>query len=149
MGTKALTKLSERMPSVFFDDFFRPMGEFFDSGGLLGRTLSVPAVNITEEKDDYMVSLAAPGLKKDDFKIDVEANMLTISCEKEEKKEEKDAKYTRKEYSFSSFERCFTLPDEVNKEKIEARYEDGILRLVLPKKEEAKKMSVSKHIAVK
>jgi HSP20 family protein len=68
---------------------------------------------------------------------------------KEEKKEEKDAKYTRKEYSFSSFERCFTLPDEVNKEKIEARYEDGILRLVLPKKEEAKKMSVSKHIAVK
>lgn len=147
MGTQALTRAGERIPNVF-NDFFKPWNEFFE-GGLLGRTMEIPAVNITEQKEEYMVSLAAPGLKKEDFKIDVEGNMLTISCEKEEKKEEKEAKFTRKEYNFTSFERSFTLPDEVNKEKIEARYEDGILKLALPKKEEVKKLAVNKHIAVK
>jgi HSP20 family protein len=71
------------------------------------------------------VSLAAPGMKKEDFKIDVDGNMLTISSEKEETKEEKEKKFTRKEYNYSSFSRSFTLPDEVNKEKIDAKYEDG------------------------
>ena len=146
MGTQ-LAKFGERMPSVM-EDFFKPWNEWFD-GGLLGRSINIPAVNITEQKDEFVVSLAAPGLKKDDFKIDVDGNLLTISSEKEGKKEEKEARYTRKEYSYSSFERSFTIPDEVNKEKIEARYEDGILKLALPKKEEAKKMSISKHIAVK
>jgi HSP20 family protein len=75
--------------------------------------------------------------------------MLTISSEKEESKEEKDALYTRKEYNYSSFSRSFTLPEEVNKEKIEATYEDGVLKLALPKKEEAKKLAASKHIAVR
>jgi len=75
--------------------------------------------------------------------------MLTISSEKEEEKEEKEKKYTRQEYSYSSFERSFTLPDEVNKDKIDAHYQDGVLKLVLPKKEEAKKMAISKQIAVK
>jgi HSP20 family protein len=144
MSTKALARLSETMPSVF-NDFLNP---WFDDG-FSGRTLNVPAVNITESKDDYLVSLAAPGLKKDDFNIDVDGNLLTISSKKEEKKEEKDARYTRKEYSYSFFERSFTLPDEVNKDKIDARYEDGLLKLILPKKEEAKKMTISKHIPVK
>src|SRR5665647_682256 len=106
MGTQVIAKVSERMPSVF-DDFFKPWNEWFD-GGLSGRVMNIPAVNITEQKDDYQVSLAAPGLKKDDFKIDVDGNMLTISSEKEEKKEEKEERYTRKEYSYSSFQRCFT-----------------------------------------
>ncbi|MGE5106324.1 MAG: Hsp20/alpha crystallin family protein [Sphingobacteriales bacterium] len=136
------------MPSVF-NDFFKPWNEWFDNGGFLGRTLTIPAVNITENKDDFVVSLAVPGMKKDDFKIDMEGNMLTISCEKEEKKEEKEARYTRKEYNYSSFSRSFTLPEDVNKEKIEAKYEDGVLKLMLPKKEEAKKAAISKHIAVK
>jgi HSP20 family protein len=148
MSTQALARLTERTPSVF-DDFFKPWNDWFDTGFLGGRALTVPAVNITDNKDDYTVSLAAPGMKKADFNIDVEGNMITISCEKEEKKEEKETKYTRKEYSFSSFSRCFTLPDEVMKDKIEAHYEDGILKLVLPKKEEARKMAISKHIAVK
>jgi HSP20 family protein len=146
MGTQ-LAKFGERMPSVM-EDFFKPWNEWFD-GGFLGRSISIPAVNITEQKDEFVVSLAAPGLKKDDFKIDVDGNLLTISSEKEEKKEEKEAKYTRKEYNYTSFERSFTIPDDVNKEKIEARYEDGILKLALPKKEEVKKMAISKHIAVK
>jgi len=110
--------------------------------------MNVPCVNITEQKDEYKVSLAAPGLKKDDFHIDVDGNMLTISCEKEENKEEKDNKFTRKEYNYSSFSRSFTLPDEINKEKIDAKYEDGVLRISLPRKEGANKPT-AKHIAVK
>ncbi|MBK8090394.1 MAG: Hsp20/alpha crystallin family protein [Chitinophagaceae bacterium] len=148
MSTKAVTKVG-MLPTVF-DDFFKPWNEWFDNGGsLMGRMMTVPAVNIVEDKNDYKVSLAVPGMKKDDFNIDVEGNMLTISSEKEESKEEKDEKYNRKEYSYSSFSRSFTLPEEVNKEKIEAKYEDGVLKLMLPKKDEVKKLAASKHIAVK
>ena len=148
MKTHALAKRAERLPSVFEDFFNNSLNDWFD-GGFPARTMNVPAVNITDRKDDYLVSLAAPGLKKEDFKIDVEGNILTISSEKEEKKEEKEEKYTRQEYSYSSFERSFTLPDEVNKDKIDAHYQDGVLKLVLPKKEEAKKMAISKQIVVK
>lgn len=143
----ALARLTERMPSVF-DDFYKPWNEWFDNG-FSERTMTVPAVNVLENKDDYRLSLAVPGMKKDDFNIDIEGNMLTISCEKEEKKEEKEAKFTRKEYNYTSFSRSFTLPEEVNREKIDAKYEDGVLKLVMPKKEEAKKLAASKHIAVK
>lgn len=147
MGTQALAKFSQTMPSMF-DDFFKPWNEWFDDGGRWGRIMKVPAVNITEQKNEYLVSLAAPGLKKDDFRIDVEGNMLTISCEKEETREEKEKQFNRKEYNFTSFSRSFTLPDEINKEKIEAKYEDGVLNISMPRKEEAKKLS-AKHIAVK
>ena len=148
MSTQSLAKTSERVPALF-DDFFKPWNEWFgNEENLWRRVLTVPQVNITENKDEYMVSLAAPGMKKDDFKIDVNGNMLTISSEKEENKEEKDKKFTRREYSYSSFSRSFTLPDEVNKEKIEARYEDGVLKLSLPRKEEVKK-NLTKSISVK
>lgn len=147
MATQTLAKQGERMPTVF-DDFFKPWNEWFDNGNLWGRTMNVPAVNITENKENYQVSLAVPGMKKDDFKIDIDGNMLTISSEREENKEEKDKKFTRKEYSYSSFSRSFTLPEEINKEKIEAKYEEGVLKISLPRKEEAKK-PLAKHIAVK
>jgi len=147
MATQALSRLSEKRPTVF-EDFFKPWNEWFDNGGLWGRTFNIPAVNIIEQKNDYLVSLAVPGMKKEDFKIDVDGNMLTISSEKEETKEEKDKKFTRKEYNYSSFSRSFTLPDEVNKEKIDAKYEDGVLKISLPRKEEVKKPS-AKQIAVK
>ena len=148
MGTQALTKTGTRIPSVF-DDFFKPWNNWFENDFFNTRIMTVPAVNIVDNKDDFIVSLAVPGMKKDDFSIDVEGNMITISCEKEEKKEDKDAKFTRKEYNYSSFTRSFTLPDEILKDKIEARYEDGVLKLMLPKKEEAKKAVISKHIAIK
>lgn len=147
MSTRSLARNTEKMPSLF-NDFFRPWDEWFE-GGLTSRVLNVPAVNITENKDEFMVSLAIPGMKKEDFNIDIEGNMLTISSEKEESKEEKDEKYTRKEFNYSSFSRSFSLPDEVNMEKIDARYVDGVLKLSLPKKEEAKKIATSKHIAIK
>jgi HSP20 family protein len=150
MSTRALTRNGgETLPSLF-SDLFRPWNDWVNEGSsFMGGTLNVPAVNITDNKDDFKVSLAVPGMKKEDFNIDVEGNMLTISCEKEDKKEEEDAKYTRKEYNYSSFCRSFTLPDEVNKEKIDARYEDGVLKLVLPKKEEARQLKTSKQITVK
>jgi HSP20 family protein len=144
MSTKELTKRSELFPT-FFDDFFRPWNDWFGTG----KSLTTPAVNIAENKDHYEVSVAAPGLKKNDFNIDVEGNMLTISCEKEDRKEDKNERYTRKEYSYSSFSRSFTLPEEVIKENIEAVYEDGVLRITLPKTEMAKKATLSKHITVK
>lgn len=148
MSTKVVSRKSELFPTVF-DDFFKPWNEWFGNGGRWPAQLNLPAVNITENDNEYSITVAAPGLKKDDFNIDVEGNMLSISSEKEESKEEKEAKYTRKEYSYSSFSRSFTLPEEVNKEKIEAKYEDGVLKLALPKREEAKKLAASKHIAVK
>src|SRR6478672_1513610 len=111
MSTRALTK-PVLTPSLF-DDFFKPWNELFDDNRFLNRINTMPPVNITENKNFYMVSLAAPGLKKDEIKIDVEGNMLTISSEKEEKIEEKDKKFTRKEYSYSSFSRSFTLPEDV------------------------------------
>ena len=148
MTTRSLARSTEKMPSLF-NDFFRPWVEWFEGGGLTSRVLNVPAVNITENKDEFMVSLAIPGMKKEDFNIDIEGNMLTISSEKEESKEEKDEKYTRKEFNYSSFSRSFSLPDEVNMEKIDAHYVDGVLKLSLPKKEEAKKIATSKHIAIK
>jgi HSP20 family protein len=147
MGTQALLRRTERLPSVF-EDFFKPWNEWFDNGGQWGRFLNVPAVNITEEKNTYLVALAVPGMKKDDFKISVEGNMLTISSEKEESKEENEKKYTRREYSYSSFSRSFTLPEEVIQEKIDAKYEDGVLKITLPRKEEAKKFAAT-EIAVK
>lgn len=147
MSAKSLARQNEPIPSVF-DDFFKPWNEWFENGGMTGRMLKVPAVNITADEKEYQVALAAPGLKKDDFNVDMTGNMVTISSEKEESKEDTDKRYTRKEYSYSSFSRSFTLPEDVNRDKIEARYEDGVLTLVLPRKEEAKKPG-GKQIAVK
>lgn len=144
MTTKELTKRGELFPT-FFDDFFKPWNDWLG----VGRSITTPAVNIVENKNHFAVTIAAPGLKKSDFNIDIEGNMLTISCEKEESKEEKDERYTRKEYNYSSFSRSFTLPQEVIKEKIEAAYENGELRITLPKNEQAKKSALSQHISVK
>lgn len=153
MATKDLIRRGETIPSIF-NDFFRPWGSLFNdtlNGGSLFNPLNplnVPAVNIAEKKDQFEVNLAAPGMKKEDFNIDVEGNMLTISAEQKEEKEVKDERYTRKEFNYSSFSRNFTLPDGVNKEKIDASYENGLLKVTLPKTEDAKK-AASKHIAVK
>lgn len=148
MSTKALSRTGETFPAVF-EDFFKPFNEWFTNGGQALRTVTMPSVNISENKNEYKVSLAAPGLQKSDFKIDVEGNMITISSEKEEKKDEKDVRYTRHEYSYSSFSRSFTIPEEVNQDKIEAAYTDGVLTLTLPKREEAKKQTATKQINIK
>jgi HSP20 family protein len=99
---------------------------------------SMPAVNISENKEEFRIDVAAPGLNKDDFKINLENNVLTISSEKEEKKEDNEERVMRREFSYSSFKRAFTLPMTVNSEKIKATHIDGILQIVIPKKDEAR-----------
>ena len=148
MATKDLMRRGESLPSVF-NDFFKPWDRWFDTnGGSLSQMLTVPAVNIMEKQDHFEISLAVPGMKKDDFSIDVEGNMLTISAESEQRKDEKDERRTRQEFNYTSFSRAFTLPDGVQKDKIDASYENGLLKLNLPKTDEARKMP-SKHINVK
>ena len=148
MTSNTLTKRVEKLPSIF-DEFFNPWSELFKPGEGWGKVMKIPAVNVSEDKNYYTLSLAAPGLKKSDFNIDMEGNILTISSVKEETKDEKEQQFTRREYSYSSFSRSFTLPDEVNMDKIDATYVDGLLKINLPKKEEAKKLATSKQIPVK
>lgn len=107
----------------------------------------LPSANVTENDDNFVIELAAPGMKKNDFKVDIEQGQLCISSEKEEEIEEKEKHYTRREFNYTSFSRTFTLPESVDPDKIKAKYTDGILRLELPKKPEAKKMK-KKAIAV-
>jgi HSP20 family protein len=138
-------KRSETLPALF-DDFFKPWREWFDSGW--ERVATVPAVNVTEDTNSYKISMAAPGLKKDDFKINVEGNLITISAERVESKEEREEKYTRKEYNYTTFSRTFTLPENIKTDKIEAHYESGELSLLLPKMVE-ERVGTHKKIEIK
>jgi HSP20 family protein len=148
MATKEVMRRGEALPSLF-NDFFKPWDRWFDTnGGSMSQMLTVPAVNIVEKQDHFEIYLAAPGMKKDDFNIDVEGNLLTISAESEQKREVKDERHTRQEFNYTSFSRAFTLPEGVIKDRIDASYENGLLRLMLPKTEDAKRMA-SKHITVK
>lgn len=100
---------------------------------------SSPAVNIQETNDDFKIEVAAPGMKRDDFKVELDNNVLTISAQQENKEGENTQKYTRREFSYQSFQRSFSLPDnQVEAENVSARYVDGILYITVPKREEAK-----------
>lgn len=114
--------LSDRFLPEFFEN-----ERFFDSDWM--KSMTVPSVNIRETEKEFFVELAVPGLSKKDFKISVENGMLTISAEKKIEKEETEKNFTRKEFSYSNFSRSFMLPENVNEEKIEAHYEEGILKL--------------------
>lgn len=106
-------------------------------GGMQSFNANVPAVNIKETDASFGIELAAPGKTKDDFNIEIDHNVLTISSEEKAEKEETQGKYTRKEFNYSSFRRAFTLPETVNTDSINATYENGVLHVALPKKEEA------------
>lgn len=101
----------------------------------------IPAVNIKEENDKFVLEMAAPGMNKDDFKINLDNYQLTISSEHKKEKKEKEDNYTRREFVYSSFSRSFTLPKTIDVEKIKADYKNGILLLTLPKKEEEAKLT--------
>ena len=106
----------------------------------LRKLRSLPAVNIIETDDEFSIEFAAPGKKREEFNIELDNELLTISSTNEEKPSSKEtANYTRREFSYSSFKRSFTLPETVNLSKIDASYTDGILTVNLPKLEEAKK----------
>jgi HSP20 family protein len=125
------------MPVVptFFDSLFGK--DFFDYN-LNAGTATLPAANVKENKDNFILELAVPGMKKSDFKIEVNNNVLNVSSEKEESKEESKDNFTRKEFSYQSFSRSFTLPQTANKDSIAAAYNDGVLTISIPKREEAK-----------
>ncbi|MBS1528752.1 MAG: Hsp20/alpha crystallin family protein [Bacteroidetes bacterium] len=113
--------------SIFNDTFFNDR--------MIAR---VPAANISESQDHYHVELAAPGLKKEDFRIGLERNVLNISVEQQSESQDADRNYSKREYSYNSFVRSFTLPESANPENIEASYTDGVLKIDIAKREEAK-----------
>ena len=119
-------------PSLM-NDFFRP--DWF--GGTDRYDSNIPAVNIKDNEKDFELEFAVPGMKKEDFNVEVDKNVLTVSAEIKSEKEVSEENYTRREFAFSSFKRAFTLPESVNDGKIDASYKDGVLKLTLPKKEEA------------
>lgn len=123
-------------PSLL-DEIFRPDW----NGGVQNLTTTMPAVNIKENETSYMLEFYAPGLKKEDFNIEVDQKTLIISSEKHTENENNNEKYSLKEFSYTSFKRTFNLPESVDFETIEANYEDGVLNVTLPKREEALRKS--------
>ena len=129
----------------FFSDVFDSiLNDTFLSDKTANR---VPAVNIAETENEFDIELAAPGLKKEDFKINLDKNVLSVSADKKAENVEEGKKFSKREYSYNSFTRSFTLPEDADHSKINAEYIDGILKLTVAKKEEAKFQS--REIAIK
>ena len=138
----SLLKRNDRfsdMPLMFNDLFTKDLWNWGMNNNSTTNT-TIPAVNIRENGEHFEVEVAAPGMKKEDFTLELDGNTLTIRSEHEEKQEHKEnERFTRREFSYQSFQRMFTLPkDVVDVDRIEARYENGLLLLRIPKKEEAK-----------
>ncbi len=132
-------KPANYFPAIL-DSFFNPTWEN------RSNQLHHPATNVFESKDGYSLEMNAPGRNKEDFHIAVEKNLLTISYEKKEETKQEDIKVLRREFSYQSFKRTFSLDEQINSQAIEAKYENGVLKLWLPKKEEVKE--TVKQIAV-
>jgi len=149
-----ISKKGGRMTSLITRNrnFFPALSRFWDDDDFFNRGMmnwgtsnfsdtTLPAVNIKDTENSYEVEMAAPGMKKEDFKIELDNNVLTISSEKSEEYQDGNEKerYSRKEFSYQSFQRSFSLPKEVvDEDKIEAHYQDGVLQLSIPKQERAK-----------
>ncbi|MCM2301592.1 MAG: Hsp20/alpha crystallin family protein [Flavobacteriaceae bacterium] len=145
----SLIKFNNRFPLIdtMFGDLWNNEKLFFDDFSL--RNQIMPAVNIKEHKDTFEIEVAAPGLTKKDFKVKIENDLLMISAEKTSKKEEKEEGFSRREFNYSSFNRSIALPESVNMDKkIDAHYENGILNIVLTKKDEYKVLPKSKVIEI-
>lgn len=131
------------LPSVrsMFTDMF-DVDRFFERDPFFrGMSRQIPSVNITETDNSFEVEMAAPGLNKQDFKINLDNDVLTIWAEHTQEQKEEKKNYTRKEFNYESFERSFVLPATANTESIHAEYKDGILHLMIPKKEDSKRKS--------
>lgn len=143
-----LVRYQNQLPS-FFDRFFGNELEGWNRANFSNTNTTLPSVNIKENTDVFLVEVAAPGFEKSDFNIELNNDILTISSEKQLNEEVKDdEKIAKQEFSYQSFTRSFTLPELVDEEKISATYENGILSISIPKKEEAKPKPV-KQIQIK
>jgi len=137
METKAVERTRSSRPTLFdggwMDKFFNsPLDEFLN----FGKVMNTPAVNVSETEKEFKLSIAAPGLEKNDFKIDADDDMLTISAEhKEERNEKNGGRYNRREYNYTSWSRSFSLPENCDPDKIQAEYKNGELKIMIPKKE--------------
>ena len=132
------------LPSIFND--------FFDNDWMVKANATAPAINVLETEKEYKVELAAPGMTKDDFNVRIdEDNNLVISMEKktENKEEKKEGRYLRREFSYSKFQQTLILPDDVDKDKIDAKVNDGVLTIELPKRTPEDKEKAAKVIEVK
>lgn len=137
----SIIKRNEIFPGFsLFDDFFSRDFLNWGMNNNSSTNTTIPLVNIKETTDNFEVEMAAPGMNKEDFKIELDGNVLTITSERKDENEVKEGdRYTRREFSYQSFQRSFQLSKEVvDAEKIEAKYENGVLRLLVPKKEEAR-----------
>lgn len=144
-----LVKFANGQKNHAVNPFFSDVFDSILNDSFLGDKLAsrVPAVNISETENEFHIELAAPGLKKEDFKISLDKNILTVSADKKAENVEEGKKFSKREYSYNSFIRSFTLPEVADHGKIEAEYTDGVLKLNVAKKEEAKIQS--REISVK
>ena len=130
------------VPSIFND--------FFDNNWMVKANATAPAINVIESDKEYKVELAAPGMTKDDFQVHLnEDNDLVITMEKKDEKEKGESRYLRREFSYTKFQQTLILPDDVDKDKIEAKVTDGVLTVDLPKRIPEHKETTSKVIEVK
>lgn len=131
-----LSPVNTLMQDFFSKDIFDWADKNFEHVGV-----NLPSVNLKESDKKLEIEMAVPGMTKEDFKVEIDNNMIIISSEKEEKKEEsrKKGNYIKKEFSYQSFYRSFFLPDYIDDNKIEANYKDGILHVIIPKKDNGKK----------
>jgi HSP20 family protein len=137
INTMTLVRYNNWFPRFFDDNFTKELDQWFGNEGASMKG-TVPAVNVKESKDGFELEVAVPGMKKDDFKVEINNDVLTISAKQEDKKDEK-GNYTRREFHYHSFQRSFRLPKhQVDGDKIAAKYENGVLYLNVPKREEAK-----------
>ena len=127
------------LPALFNDVFTRDLWNWGTENNSSTNT-TIPSINVRETNDNFEVEVAAPGMNKKDFKVELDGSLLTITSERQGNHEEKEGeRFTRREFSYQSFQRTFRLPKEVvDEDKIQARYENGLLLLTIPKKEHAK-----------
>jgi len=150
MENKAIDKPRTSWPSLFDRGwvekiFNSPMDDYFN----VGKMINVPAVNVSETDKEFRLSIAAAGLEKSDFKLEAEDDILTISAEHErEDKDEQDGRYNRREYNYTRWSRSFSLPENVDLDKINAEYKNGELKVVIPKRQ-MKEPKKAKSISVK
>lgn len=136
LGFKTLPSLSSWMDDIINKSFGNEFMSNFNTG------ITLPAVNVLDHDEEYIVEMAVPGLKKSDFDVNLDNHMLSISAQLNTENEDSNLNYTRREFGYSSFKRTFSLSETVEIDKIKAKYEDGILRVLLPKRDEAKKKPI-------
>ena len=142
MPTKRMYNNDQNWLPTFFNDFF-------DNDWMMKTNATAPAINVVESDKDYKVEVAAPGMKKEDFNIHLgENNELVITMEQKNENKEEHKKYLRREFAYSKFQQSFVLPDNVEKEKISASVNDGILTIELPKQAPEEKAKVNRVIEI-